>query len=105
VSTAPLFQAKKEVYAWLREGRKTIDIRKGKARRGDIAVFQSGAIHLRLPITKKETGTLAEVIRADNYKQIIPPANSVEDALSYLRGLYTAHNGTFTAYYLAKSKN
>jgi len=105
VSTAPLFQTKKEVYAWLREGRKTIDVLKGKARRGDIAVFQSIAMHLRLPIAKKETGTLTEVIRADNYRQIIPPANSVEEALSYLLGLYTAHNGTFTAYYLAKSKN
>ena len=96
----PLLIAKKEVYAWLKDGKKTIDVRKGQGRRGDIAVFQCGKSHLRFAIVKKETGTLIEVIRNDNYRQVIPSAQSLEEALSYLQQLYGAYSGVFTAYYL-----
>ena len=74
----PLFFAKKEVYAWLKEGKKTIDVRKGNVRQGEVAVFQCGDSYLRFPIVKKETGKLTEIIRPDNYKQIIPTAQSLE---------------------------
>ncbi len=98
----PLFPAKKEVYAWIKDGKKTIDVRKGPAWRGDTAVFQSGANYLRLPIIKKETGRLTEVIRNDNYRQVIPSAENLEAALSYLFELYGADGGVFTAYYLSR---
>lgn len=98
----PLFMAKKQVYGWLQKGTKTIDVRKGKPRRGDIAVFQSGFKYLRLPILKLETGSLDEVIRKDNFAQVIPDAASLEEAKRYLRQLYSAYQGNFTAYYLGK---
>jgi ASC-1-like (ASCH) protein len=100
----PLFPAKKEVYAWLKDGKKTIDVRKGNASRGEVAVFQSGAHYLRLPIVKKETGKLTEIIRPDNYKQIIPTAQNLDAAVDYLRSLYGADGGVFTAYYVVQPK-
>jgi ASC-1-like (ASCH) protein len=85
---------------WIKEGKKTIELRKGNASRGEIAVFLSGRNYLRLSITKKETGLLAEVIRQDNYRQIIPSAEKLQDALNYLRDLYKTDQGLFTAYYV-----
>jgi hypothetical protein len=98
----PLFPAKKEVYAWIKDGKKTIDIRKGNARQGNTAVIQSGAHHLRLSIVKKETGKLTDVIRNDNYQQVIPSAENLKAALDYLCGLYGEGSGVFTAYYLSQ---
>ncbi len=89
------------MFAWIKDGRKTIDVRKGKASRGETAVFQSGPRHLRLQIIVKETGKLTEIVRADNYRLIIPSAETRNGALGYLRGLYGAYDGLFTAYYLA----
>jgi ASC-1-like (ASCH) protein len=100
----PLFPAKKEVYAWITDGKKTIDIRKGNAWRGDTAVFQSGAHYLRLPIVKKETGKLSQIIRADNFKQVIPSAENLDAAIGYLQALYGAEDTLFTAYYVGKLK-
>ena len=100
----PLFLAKKEVYAWIKDGRKTIDVRKGTARRGEIAVFLSGANNLRLLIVKKETGKLNEIIRAENFRLVIPSAQNLENALDYLRGIYGSEDGVFTAYHLTKPK-
>lgn len=96
----PLFPAKREVFAWIKDGKKTIDVRKGKARRGEVAVFQSGPQCLRLKIIKKETGKLTDVIRADNYQSVIPTAKSLQGARDYLLGLYKGVDGLFTAYYL-----
>lgn len=98
----PLFSAKKEVYHWLKEGKKTIDVRKGNPRSGSMAIFQSGGNYLRFFIVKTETGKLHEVIRADNYLQVIPPAENLEAARNYLRGIYDAYDGLFTAYHLAQ---
>jgi ASC-1-like (ASCH) protein len=100
----PLFPAKREVFAWIKDGRKTIDVRKGKACRGEVAVFQSGPRHLRLQIIRKETGKLTEIIRADNYRLVIPSAETRDGALGYLRGLYGADDGLFTAYYVTQPK-
>ena len=46
----PLFLAKKEVFEWLSQGQKTIDVRKGTLKPGEIAFFQSGSHALRLKI-------------------------------------------------------
>ena len=99
----PLFPAKREVFAWIKNGRKTVDVRKGRAWRGEVAVIQSGASYLRFRIVKKETGKLSEVIRSDNFLAVIPTAETVDDALAFLRGIYGNREGVFTAYYLAKS--
>jgi ASC-1-like (ASCH) protein len=96
----PLFLAKKEVFAWIKDGKKTIDVRKGSPRLGEIAVFQCGNNHLRIQIARRETGKLFEVIRDDNYRLIIPTANNLEEALSYICRLYPTGDGLFTAYYL-----
>jgi ASC-1-like (ASCH) protein len=98
----PLFPSKKEVYTWLKDGKKTIEVRKGQARNGNTAVFQCGASYLRFSIVKRETGKLAEVIKEDNYKAVIPTAECLEDALGYLLILYGADSGVFTAYYLTR---
>ena len=96
----PLLRVKKEVFQWVEKGQKSIDVRKGKTQKGDIAVFQCGPHHLRLPITKKETGKLTELVREDNYKAIIPTANSLEEAIEYLQKLYGNLEGIFSTYYL-----
>ena len=91
---------KREVFEWVKSSRKTIEVRRGNARRGEEAVFQCGHNVLRLAITKKETGKLAELLRANNYKSIIPVANSREEAIGYFQSLYGDIKGIFTAYYL-----
>ena len=97
----PLFLAKKEVFEWLAQGKKTIDVRKGNPKPGEIAVFQSGPHALRLRIAKKESGGLMDVLHTDNYLQVIPSAGGLGDAVDYLRRLYGVCDGVFTAYYVA----
>lgn len=97
----PLLFAKKEVFIWLKEGKKTIDIRKGTPKLGSVAIFQSGPFTLTRKILKTETGLLNEVVRGDNFEKVIPTATSLGDAIAYLRGLYGDYNGIFTAYYLS----
>ena len=96
----PLFFAKKEVFEWLSQGQKTIDVRKGNPKPGEIAVFQSGPSILRLKIVKTECGRLTEILRLDNFKDVIPSAVVLEDAIGYLRGIYGVDGGAFTAYYI-----
>jgi ASC-1-like (ASCH) protein len=93
-----MFLAKREVFQWLSEGKKTIDVRKGLPRPGGTAVFACGPRMLKLRIVGIQTGKLDEIIRADNYRQVIPSAVSVDDALAYLRAIYGACEGVFTAY-------
>jgi hypothetical protein len=96
----PLFFAKKEVFQWLLQGQKTIDVRKGKPKPGEIAVFQSGPSILRLKILKTECGQLSDILRLDNFRAIIPSAVVLGDAVGYLRGIYGSDGGIFTAYYI-----
>ncbi len=96
----PLFFAKKEVFQWLSQGQKTIDVRKGNPKPGEIAVFQSGPRILRLKIVKKECGKLADILRLDNFKAVIPSAVVLEDAVGYLKEIYGFDGGAFTAYYV-----
>ncbi len=100
----PLFMTKKEVFQWLKQGKKTIDIRKGKPRRGAIAVFQSGPHAVRFKIVGAQTGSLAEVVRQDNFLRVIPSADDLGDAFVYLRRLYAGYDGVFTAYYIEPLK-
>jgi hypothetical protein len=96
----PFLYAKKEVYLWLKQGKKNVDIRKGLPKRGEFAVFQCGPEVLRRRIVAREVGTLAEVVRADNFLNIIPTVGTLKDAIAYIRGLYPAYDGVFTAYHL-----
>ena len=38
-------------------------------------------------------------IRKGNYKNIIPSANTLEEAINYIKKLYGTTEGVFTAYY------
>ena len=98
----PLFFAKKEVFQWLSQGQKTIDVRKGNPKHGEIAVFQSGPNILRLKIVKTECGQLTDILRLDNFKEVIPSAVVLGDAVDYLQGIYGVYEGVFTAYYVAR---
>jgi ASC-1-like (ASCH) protein len=95
---------KKEVFEWIRTGQKTIELRKGKAKSGDQAVFQCGRNILRGKIVKKDEGSLATLLQSLNFKQIIPTANSVEEATAYINKLYGSTEGMFTAYRFALSR-
>ena len=97
----PWFIAKKEVFEWLSQGQKTIDVRKGNPMPGEIAVFQSGPRVLRLKIVKTESGRLSDILRLDNYVAVIPSAVGLSDAVDYLRRIYGVSDGVFTAYYVA----
>jgi ASC-1-like (ASCH) protein len=101
VRNLPLFLAKKEVFEWLAQGQKTIDVRKGDPKPGEIAVFQSGPRVLRLKIVKTESGWLTDILRLDNYKAVTPSAMALGDAVDYLRRIYGVCDGVFTAYYVA----
>ncbi len=93
--------AKKEVMQWLKEGKKTIDVRKGSCRSTDsTVVFMSGPHKITATITKTVTGKLGEVITETNYRQVIPTAQTLQDAYSYLNEIYGDYDGTYTAYYL-----
>jgi hypothetical protein len=96
----PMLFAKKEVFTWIKEGKKTIDIRKGKHKPGRIIFFLSGPNRLMIPITKMETGKINSLVTEENYKQVIPSALRLQDAYNYLQRFYGEYDGIFTAYYL-----
>lgn len=100
----PLFYVRKEVFEWLKQGKKTVDVRRGKPMRGDCAVFQCGPQVLRLPIVGRESGQLAEVVRLDNFLWVVPVASCLGDALAYLQGLYPGYGGVFSAYHVEVCK-
>jgi len=89
---------KKEVFAWIQTGKKTIELRKGKAKSGDQAVFQCGRNILRAKIIRKDEGNLPTLLQSLNFKEIIPTANSIEEATAYIKKLYGTADGTFAAY-------
>jgi len=95
---------KKEVFEWIKTGQKTIELRKGKARAGDQAVFQYGKNILRGEIVRKEERSLSALLQKFNFKEIIPTANSPEEAKAYFKKLYGTTDGTFTAYQFALSR-
>ena len=58
----PLFMVKKEVFEWIRSGQKNIELRRGKPKKGDVAVFQCGRNILRRKIIKKDEDNLTDVL-------------------------------------------
>jgi hypothetical protein len=64
-----------------------------------MAVFQCGRRIIRRRIVKREEGLLTHVLRGDNYKKIIPIADSLQEAVGYIKELYDTTKGIFTAYY------
>lgn len=100
----PLLYTRKEVFQWLLEGKKTIDIRKGNPLKGGMAVFQCGSNVLRLEILRIESGPLRDILRQDNFPKVIPSAFTCEEAVKYLQGIYEGCEGIFTAYYVAPLK-
>lgn len=96
----PLLYVKKEVFEWVKQGLKTIDVRKGKPRRGDFAFFQFGKQILKLRVVARESGEFGNIVRADNYVCIIPSAKCLDDAVAYFHGLYGDCGGVFTAYHV-----
>jgi len=101
----PVFRTKKEPFEWLKIGKKTIDVRKGEPLRGEIAVFLSGRNVLRMKITKRETGRINEVLRADNFRLVVPSAVTIEEAIVYLARLYDGYLGIYAAYHVAPLVN
>jgi ASC-1-like (ASCH) protein len=95
---------KKEVFEWIQTGKKTIALRKGKAKSGDQAVFQCGRNILRGKIVRKDEEKLQTLLQSLNFKQIIPTAHSIEEAEAYIKKLYGKTDGTFTAYQFALSR-
>ena len=89
----------KEVFEWIINKEKNIELRKGKAEKGDEAVFQCGRNIVRGKIIKGEEGNLTDVLRKDSYKNIVPSANTLEEAINYIKKLYGTTEGVFTAYY------
>ncbi|MEM3618140.1 MAG: hypothetical protein QXK47_03590 [Candidatus Bathyarchaeia archaeon] len=96
-----MFMVKKEVFEWIKTGQKTIELRKGKAKAGDHAVFQCGRNILIGKIIGKDEGNLATLLHNLNFKEIIPTANTVEEATAYIESLYGTTEVTFTAYRFA----
>jgi ASC-1-like (ASCH) protein len=97
----PVFLTKKEYFQAIQQGQKTIDIRKGRPMQGGTAVFLSGPLKMRMKIEKVETGKLAEVMREDNFRLILPLAASLMDAFFILRKIYGGDvEGDFTAYHV-----
>ena len=88
------------MFEWLAQGKKTIEVRKGNPKGGEVAVFQSGRRTLRMMIIKKESGRLAEILRLDNYRAVIPSAMELGDAVDYLQRIYGVGDGVFTVYYV-----
>ena len=73
---------------------------KGKPKSCNIAVFQSGLNVWRLKIVKTEVGLLSEILHLDNFNAVIPSALELEDVINYLKRIYGACDGVFTAYYV-----
>ena len=92
--------AKKEVYEWLKTGQKTIDVRRGKPRQGERVLFISGPHRLEMQIVDRQSGALSDLIRENNFRQVIPSAGSVDEAVNYLRRIYGDVEGVFTAYFV-----
>ena len=95
---------KKEMFEWIKTGQKTIELRKGKAKAGDQAVFQCGRNILKGKIISKDEGNLSTLLHNLSFKEIIPTANSIEEATAYIKKLYGTTDGTFTAYKFALSR-
>ena len=97
---------KLEVFKWIKDGLKTIEIRKGKAFRGSQIVFIAGVrrgemVTLKAKILDKKEGSLAELLTESNFKRAIPIAESLNEAIAYVQNIYP-NETMFTSYYFEK---
>ena len=52
----------------------------------------------RRKIIEREEGNLTDVLRKDIFKNIISSANTLEEAINYIKKLHGTVEGAFTAY-------
>jgi ASC-1-like (ASCH) protein len=97
---------KKEIYGWIEQGLKSVDIRRGEPKKGNVAVFVCGKTRLiRARILNKMEGELPYLLKHFGFRNVIPKANTLEEAMKYIEELYGTTTGTFTAYHFScKSK-
>ena len=55
--------------------------------------------HSQKKYYQEKGSSLTVVFRKDNYRDIIPSANTLEEAINYIKKLYGTTEGVFTAYY------
>lgn len=95
----PSFSVRGQIYEWIKAGEKTIEIRKGKQRKGETIIFLSGRKpFLKGAVSKKKEGKLEEVLTARTYKKIVPKAETLDDAFAFVRDIYPQAEGVFTTY-------
>jgi ASC-1-like (ASCH) protein len=95
----PAFLTKKEVFEWIRTGRKNVELRRGKTQNGDAITFLNGRNEsLNGKILRKKEGNFEELLNALNYKQIIPTAKNIDEAKAFIKKIYPTTEGTFTTY-------
>ncbi len=92
---------KKEVFKWIENRQKHVEIRKGKPMQGDKAVFQCGKCIIRRKIVSKQTGQLADLLNAVGFKNAVPNAESLEEAIRFYEDLGYSAGTQLTAYVLA----
>ena len=95
----PSFSVRTQVYEWIKVGEKTIEIRKGKQRKGATITFLSGRNQsIKGTILRKCEGKLEDVLNVDTYRKIVPAASNVDDALTFVKDIYPIADGPFTTY-------
>jgi len=95
----PLFMVRKENFEWIRSGRKRIEVRRGRKMEGDEAVFLCSKWMLKGRIVRREQGKLLNIMDSSNFRDVIPAARSLKEAMSHIEKLYGTTKGTFTAYH------
>ncbi len=95
----PTFLTKKEVYDWIRNGEKTIELRSGKPMQGTNITFLNGRRQtVKARILRKQEGKLEELLNIATYSKIVPTAGSLDEAISFVKRIYPMSEGTFTTY-------
>ena len=95
----PAFLTKKEIHDWIRTGKKTIELRKGKAQNGNSITFLNGRNQMvKARIIRKREGNFKDVLTAATYKRIVPTARNLEEAIAFIKQIYPSIEGTFTTY-------
>ncbi len=95
----PVFRIRKEPFEWIVTGKKNVELRRGKAKRGDSAIFLNGKNRtIRAKIIKRQEGRLGELLNSSSFRNIVPTARSLEEAMEYVTRIYPSAEGIFTAY-------
>lgn len=95
----PTFRTKKQVYEWIKSGKKTIELRSGRPREGADITFLSGrGESVKGCILKRKEGKLDDVLNSVTYSRIVPTAKSLEEAFVFIKSIYPFTEGIFTTY-------